>query len=49
MRRRLRQVFIIGLTLSLLGIGVPAYSEDDDRNCNDELPRAPRRTWCAPG
>ncbi|MFB4283300.1 hypothetical protein ACBJ59_48915 [Nonomuraea sp. MTCD27] len=35
MRRRLRQVFIIGLTLSLLGIGVPAWSEDDDRSCND--------------
>ncbi|MGW4798956.1 hypothetical protein ACWEPC_41725 [Nonomuraea sp. NPDC004297] len=38
MRRRLRQVLIIGLTLSLLGIGVPAWSEDGDRNCNDELP-----------
>ncbi|WP_043623903.1 hypothetical protein [Nonomuraea candida] len=39
MRRRLRQVFIIGLTLSLLGIGAPAaWSEDDDRNCNDTLP-----------
>nr|SBP01306.1 hypothetical protein BN4615_P10822 [Nonomuraea gerenzanensis] len=38
MRRRLRQVFIIGLTLSLLGIGVPAYSEDGDRNCNSDLP-----------
>jgi hypothetical protein len=32
---RLRQLFVIGLALSLLGIGVPAWSEDDDRSCND--------------
>lgn len=32
---RLRQLFVIGLTLSLLGIGVPAWSEDDPRGCND--------------
>ncbi|MFG2078185.1 hypothetical protein [Nonomuraea maritima] len=38
MRQRLRQVFVIGLTLSLLGIGVPAWSEDDPRGCNDQLP-----------
>ncbi|GAA3256393.1 hypothetical protein [Nonomuraea helvata] len=35
MRRRLRQLFVIGLALSLLGIGVPAWSEDDPRSCND--------------
>ncbi|MGN9843542.1 hypothetical protein ACTMTI_36000 [Nonomuraea sp. H19] len=35
MRRRLRQFFVIGLTLSLLGIGVPAWSQDDPRSCND--------------
>jgi len=32
---RLRQIFVIGLTLSLLGIGVPAWSADDPRGCND--------------
>ncbi|MDR8414147.1 hypothetical protein MTP10_36130 [Nonomuraea sp. 3-1Str] len=35
MRPRLRQLFVIGLALSLLGIGVPAWSEDDPRSCND--------------
>ncbi|WP_433435166.1 hypothetical protein [Nonomuraea sp. CA-141351] len=35
MRLRLRQLFAIGLALSLLGIGVPAWSEDDPRGCND--------------
>jgi hypothetical protein len=35
MRLRLRQIFVIGLALSLLGIGVPAWSEDDPRSCND--------------
>ncbi|SDK50901.1 hypothetical protein [Nonomuraea jiangxiensis] len=35
---RLRQIFVIGLALSLLGIGVPAWSEDDPRSCNDQLP-----------
>ncbi|MER6946667.1 hypothetical protein ABT294_21805 [Nonomuraea sp. NPDC000554] len=34
---RLRQLFVIGLALSLLGIGVPAWSEDDPRSCNDLL------------
>ncbi|NUW43239.1 hypothetical protein [Nonomuraea rhodomycinica] len=34
-RRRLRQLFVLGLALSLLGIGVPAWSEDDPRSCND--------------
>ncbi|TDD29592.1 hypothetical protein E1286_46390 [Nonomuraea terrae] len=38
MRKRLRQVFVLGLTLSLLGIGVPAWSQDDPRSCNDQLP-----------
>lgn len=51
MRRRLRQVFIIGLTLSLLGIGVPAWSEDDDRSCNDlmaaDTPAYVVCTWLA--
>ena len=51
MRRRLRQVIIIGLTLSLLGIGVPAWSEDDDRNCNDlmaaDTPAYVVCTWLA--
>ncbi|KAB8191457.1 hypothetical protein FH608_029805 [Nonomuraea phyllanthi] len=38
MRLRLRQIFVIGLALSLLGIGVPAWSQDDpSRSCNDEL------------
>ena len=32
---RLRQIFVIGLALSLLGVGVPAWSEDDPRSCND--------------
>ena len=32
---RLRKIFVIGLALSLLGIGVPAWSEDDPRSCND--------------
>ncbi|WP_113699271.1 hypothetical protein [Nonomuraea lactucae] len=32
---RLRQLFVIGLALSLLGIGVPAWSQDDPRSCND--------------
>ncbi|MFG1707502.1 hypothetical protein ACFLIM_30300 [Nonomuraea sp. M3C6] len=32
---RLRQIFAIGLALSLLGIGAPAWSEDDPRSCND--------------
>ncbi|MFC4013232.1 hypothetical protein ACFOY2_38815 [Nonomuraea purpurea] len=35
MRLRLRQLFVIGLALSLLGIGVPAWSQDDPRSCND--------------
>ncbi|MEV0614524.1 hypothetical protein AB0I81_14445 [Nonomuraea sp. NPDC050404] len=51
MRRRLRQVLIIGLTLSLLGIGVPAWSEDDDRSCNDlmaaDTPAYVVCTWLA--
>ncbi|MEQ4717469.1 hypothetical protein [Nonomuraea sp. B19D2] len=37
MRLRLRQLFVIGLALSLLGIGVPAWSEDDPKSCNDLL------------
>jgi hypothetical protein len=32
---RLRQIFVIGLALSLLGIGVPAWAQDDPRSCND--------------
>ncbi|MFG1948856.1 hypothetical protein [Nonomuraea sp. NPDC048826] len=32
---RLRQLFVIGLALSLLGIGVPAWSADDPRGCDD--------------
>ncbi|MEV0593086.1 hypothetical protein [Nonomuraea cavernae] len=32
---RLRQIFVIGLALSLLGIGVPAWAQDDPKNCND--------------
>ncbi|MDA0634309.1 hypothetical protein OUY22_12865 [Nonomuraea sp. MCN248] len=32
---RLRQLFVIGLALSLLGIGVPAWSAEDPRSCND--------------
>ncbi|MEU8250744.1 hypothetical protein [Nonomuraea sp. NPDC048916] len=32
---RLRQIFVIGLALSLLGIGAPAWSQDDPRSCND--------------
>ncbi|RSM96170.1 hypothetical protein DMB42_48420 [Nonomuraea sp. WAC 01424] len=32
---RLRKIFVIGLALSLLGVGVPAWSEDDPRGCND--------------
>ncbi|MER6006674.1 hypothetical protein ABT120_49625 [Nonomuraea angiospora] len=35
MRKRLRQIFVIGLALSLLGVGVPAWSENDPRGCND--------------
>ncbi|MDX3102239.1 hypothetical protein ACIBO5_55370 [Nonomuraea angiospora] len=35
MRKRLRQIFVIGLALSLLGVGVPAWSQDDPRGCND--------------
>lgn len=34
---RLRRLFVIGLSLSLLGIGVPAWSADDPRSCNDLL------------
>ncbi|MFI7705905.1 hypothetical protein [Nonomuraea sp. NPDC049480] len=37
MRQRLRQLFVIGLALSLLGVGVPAWSEDDPKSCNDLL------------
>ncbi|TMR91859.1 hypothetical protein [Nonomuraea basaltis] len=37
MRQRLRQLLVIGLALSLLGIGVPAWSQDDPRSCNDLL------------
>ncbi|WP_219464410.1 hypothetical protein [Nonomuraea rhizosphaerae] len=32
---RLRKLFVVGLSLSLLGIGVPAWSQDDPRSCND--------------
>lgn len=32
---RLRQIFVIALALSLLGIGVPAWSADDPRSCDD--------------
>ncbi|WP_336210833.1 hypothetical protein [Nonomuraea sp. LPB2021202275-12-8] len=32
---RLRQIFVIGLALSTLGIGVPAWSQDDPRSCDD--------------
>jgi hypothetical protein len=35
---RLRKLFVIGLTLSLLGIGIPAWSETDPRSCNDLMP-----------
>ncbi|MGW0806538.1 hypothetical protein [Nonomuraea sp. NPDC002799] len=35
MRLRLRRLFVIGLALSVLGIGLPAWSEDDPRSCND--------------
>ncbi|SEK26105.1 hypothetical protein [Nonomuraea pusilla] len=34
---RLRKLLVIGLALSLLGVGVPAWSEDDPRSCNDLL------------
>ncbi|NRQ40147.1 hypothetical protein HII36_51240 [Nonomuraea sp. NN258] len=34
---RLRPLIVIGLALSLLGVGVPAWSEDDPRSCNDLL------------
>ncbi|WP_188194292.1 hypothetical protein [Nonomuraea sp. SYSU D8015] len=37
MRQRLRQLLVIGLALSFLGVGVPAWSEDDPRSCNDLL------------
>ncbi|MFD1939223.1 MULTISPECIES: hypothetical protein [Nonomuraea] len=32
---RFRKIFVIGLALSLLGIGVPAWSDNDPRSCND--------------
>ncbi|MFI6602234.1 hypothetical protein ACIBHX_38795 [Nonomuraea sp. NPDC050536] len=32
---RLRPILVIGLTLSLLGVGVPAWSQDDPKSCND--------------
>ncbi len=35
---RLRQIFVLGVTLSLLGIAAPASAQDDPRSCNDELP-----------
>ncbi|WP_049559952.1 hypothetical protein [Nonomuraea sp. SBT364] len=48
---RLRQIFVIGLTLSLLGIGVPAWSADDPRSCNDlmddDTPAFVVCTWLA--
>ncbi|MEU7000994.1 hypothetical protein [Nonomuraea sp. NPDC046570] len=34
---RLRNIFVIGATLSLLGIGVPAWSEDDPKSCTELL------------
>ncbi|MGI5286014.1 hypothetical protein ACQEVF_22135 [Nonomuraea polychroma] len=37
MRKRLRQLLVIGLALSFLGVGVPAWSADDPRSCNDLL------------
>ncbi|MCK2213518.1 hypothetical protein MF672_006880 [Actinomadura sp. ATCC 31491] len=37
MRQRLRQLLVLGIALSFLGIGVPAWSEDDPRSCNDLL------------
>ncbi|GAA2400435.1 hypothetical protein GCM10010404_67820 [Nonomuraea africana] len=35
---RFRKIFVIGLALSLLGIGVPAWSDNDPRSCNDLMP-----------
>ncbi|NUR87658.1 MAG: hypothetical protein HOY71_26545 [Nonomuraea sp.] len=35
---RLRRLVVLGLSLSLLGIGIPAWSADDPRSCNDLLP-----------
>ncbi|MEW9553743.1 hypothetical protein [Nonomuraea sp. NPDC050783] len=37
MRQRLRQLLVLGIALSFLGIGVPAWSADDPRSCNDLL------------
>ncbi|MFF0775788.1 hypothetical protein ACFYUK_43350 [Nonomuraea wenchangensis] len=37
MRKRLRQLLVLGITLSFLGIGLPAWSADDPRSCNDLL------------
>ncbi|TMR04982.1 hypothetical protein ETD86_53370 [Nonomuraea turkmeniaca] len=37
MRKRLRQLLVIGLALSFLGVGFPAWSADDPRSCNDLL------------
>ena len=34
---RLRKIFVIGATLSLLGIGVPAWSADDPKSCTELL------------
>jgi hypothetical protein len=51
MRQRLRQLFVIGLALSLLGVGFPAWSEDDPRSCNDlmadDTPAYVVCTWMA--
>lgn len=51
MRQRLRQLLVIGLALSILGVGVPAWSEDDPRSCNDlmssDTPAYVVCTWMA--
>ncbi|HEX4815402.1 MAG TPA: hypothetical protein VFV66_21880 [Nonomuraea sp.] len=51
MRQRLRQFLVIGLALSFLGVGVPAWSADDPRSCNDlmadDTPAYVVCTWLA--
>jgi hypothetical protein len=48
---RLRQLFVIGLALSILGVGAPAWSQDDPRSCNDlmaaDTPAYVVCTWMA--
>ncbi|MFD9945974.1 hypothetical protein ACFWYW_17855 [Nonomuraea sp. NPDC059023] len=48
---RLRPLIVTGLALSMLGIGIPAWSADDPRSCNDlmssDTPAYVMCTWLA--